>query len=98
MENSSVETFGVNAERYPVNAERYPVNIEPIISEKQKSVGKTAQKIIDMVISDPSINRERMAEKLGISIDGVKKQIKKLCDLGILVHEGSDKAGIGVSL
>ncbi len=95
--NNSLETFGVNGEKYPVNAEstleKYPVNIEPTISEKQKSVGKTAQKIIDMVISDPSINRERMAEKLGISIDGVKKQIKKLRDLGILVHEGSDKAG-----
>ena len=34
-----------------------------------------------------------MADELGISLDGVKKQIKRLRDRGILTHEGSDKAG-----
>lgn len=34
-----------------------------------------------------------MANELGISLDGIKKQIKKLRDRGILIHEGSDKAG-----
>ena len=34
-----------------------------------------------------------MAVELGISLDGVKKQFKNLRERGILVHEGSDKAG-----
>ena len=34
-----------------------------------------------------------MADELGISLDGVKKQIKNLRERDILIHEGSDKAG-----
>ena len=40
---SSVEKFGVNADKFGDT------------SETQKKVSKTAQKIIDLVISDPSI-------------------------------------------
>ncbi len=89
--------------KYPVNGEgsekKYPVNNEstlkkyPVKNELNKPVGRTAQRIIDMVISNPMITREKMADELGISLDGVKKQIKNLRDRGILVHEGSDKAG-----
>ena len=89
--------------KYPVNGEgsekKYPVNKEstlkkyPVKNELNKPVGRTAQRIIDMVISNPMITREKMADELGISLDGVKKQIKNLRNRGILVHEGSDKAG-----
>ncbi len=58
-----------------------------------KPVGRTAQRIINMVIANPMLTREKMADQLGISLDGVKKQIKNLRDRGILTHEGSDKAG-----
>ena len=78
--------------KYPVNGgaseKKYPVK-----NELNRPVGRTAQRIIDMVISNPMITREKMAVELGISLDGVKKQIKNLRERGILVHEGSDKAG-----
>lgn len=88
--------FGVSekssVKKYPVNEnstlEKYPVK-----RNANKPVGRTAQRIIDMVISNPMMTREKMADELGISLDGVKKQIKNLRDRGILVHEGSDKAG-----
>ena len=94
--NSTLEKYPVNEERpeekYPVNEnstpKKYPVN-----RSANKPVGRTAQRIIDMVISNPMITREKMANALGISLDGVKKQIKNLRDRGILIHEGSDKAG-----
>ena len=89
--------------KYPVNGgaseKKYPVNNEstlkkyPVKNELNRPVGRTAQRIIDMVISNPMITREKMADELGISLDGVKKQIKNLRERGILVHEGSDKAG-----
>ena len=89
--------------KYPVNEDgsekRYPVNSEstlkkyPVKNELNRPVGRTAQRIIDMVISNPMITREKMAAELGISLDGVKKQIKNLRERGILVHEGSDKSG-----
>lgn len=95
-----VTNVGVNAEKYPVNAEstlkKYPANAESTLKKypvNNEPVGRSAQKIIDMVISNPMITREKMAEEIGITIDGVKKQLKKLRDRGILVHEGSDKNG-----
>lgn len=39
---------------------------------KSKSIGKTAQKIIDFVISDPSMSAEAMAYKIGISSRAVE--------------------------
>lgn len=94
---------GASEKKYPVNGgaseKKYPVNNEstlkkyPVKNELNRPVGRTAQRIIDMVISNPMITREKMAVELGISLDGVKKQIKNLRERGILVHEGSDKAG-----
>ena len=90
--NSSLEKFGVNGEssvkKFGVNAEKFGDT-----SETQKTVSKTAQKIIDLVISDPSITADNMANKIGVTKRAIEKNIKKLRDMGILVHEGSDKNG-----
>ncbi len=83
--NNSVKKYPVNKNSTP---EKYPVK-----GENNQPVGRTAQRIIDMVIANPMITREKMADELGISLDGVKKQIKKLRERGILMHEGSDKSG-----
>ena len=61
--------------------------------DKSKNIGKTAQKIIDFVISDPSISAEAMAYKIGISSRAVEKQIAKLRSMGILSREGADFGG-----
>ena len=94
--NSTLEKYPVNEEssvkKYPVNENSTPKKY-PVKRNTNKPVGRTAQRIIDMVISNPMITREKMADELGISLDGVKKQIKNLRDRGILTHEGSDKAG-----
>ncbi len=59
----------------------------------QGNVGRTAQKIIDFVVSDPAISAETMAGRIGITSRAVEKQIAKLRSMGILVREGSDKSG-----
>ena len=93
-------TFG----KYPIKEEstqtKYTENIKSTqkeytenIKSTQKNVGRTAQKIIDLVISNPIISQEKMADAIGISIDGVKKQVKKLRGMGILVREGADRGG-----
>ena len=61
--------------------------------DKSKSIGKTAQKIIDFVISDPSMSAEAMAYKIGISSRAVEKHISKLRSMGILSREGADHGG-----
>ena len=89
---SSVEKFGVNEES---SVEKFGVNADKFgdTSETQKKVSKTAQKIIDLVISDPSITADNMANKIGVTKRAIEKNIKSLRGMGILVHEGSDKAG-----
>ena len=62
-------------------------------ADKPKNIGRTAQKIIDFVISDPSITAETMAYKIGISSRAVEKQIAKLRSMGILSREGADFGG-----
>ena len=98
-EESSVEKFGVNTKEFGVNeessVEKFGVNADKFgdTSETQKKVSKTAQKIIDLVISDPSITADNMANKVGVTKRAIEKNIKNLRGMGILVHEGSDKAG-----
>ena len=91
-EESSVEKFGVNegssVKKFGVNANKFGDT-----SETPKKVSKTAQKIIDLVISDPSITAENMANKVGVTKRAIEKNIKNLRDMGILAHEGSDKTG-----
>ena len=67
----SEKKFGVNAEKFGVNEKsserRFGDDGKSSerkfgeITENKKNVGKTAQKIIDLVISDPSISAEAMA-------------------------------------
>lgn len=61
--------------------------------DKSKHIGNTAQKIIDLVISAPSMSAEAMAYKIGISSRAVEKQIAKLRTVGILSREGADFGG-----
>ena len=89
--------------KYPVNGgaseRKFGVNDKSSekrfgeVSDKPKNIGKTAQKIIDFVISDPSISAEAMAYKIGISSRAVEKQIAKLRSMGILSREGADFGG-----
>ena len=62
-------------------------------TDAPKNIGKTAQKIIDFVISVPPMSAETMAYKIGISSRAVEKQIAKLRSMGILSREGADFGG-----
>ena len=98
-EECSVEKFGVNTNRFGVNekgsVKKFGVNTNRFgdTSKTPKKVSKTAQKIIDLVISDPSITADNMANKVGVTKRAIEKNIKSLRDMEILAHEGSDKAG-----
>ena len=93
---ASERKFGVNEKSSEKRFGDSPVSSEKRfgeVSDKPKNIGKTAQKIIDFVISDPSISAEAMAYKIGISSRAVEKQIAKLRSMGILSREGADFGG-----
>lgn len=85
-EGASERKFGVSEKS---SEKRFGVKGE----DASKRVSRTGQKIIDLVISDPSITAEAMSVKIGVSKRAVEKNIKELRDRGILVYEGSDKSG-----
>ena len=95
-QKSSVKKFGDSGQssetRFGNSCESSETRFGKIANEN-KSVGKTAQKIIDLVISDPSISAEAMAYRIGVSSRAVEKQIAKLRSMGILTREGATFGG-----
>ena len=63
--NGSVEKFGVNEES---SVEKFGVNADKLgnTSKTPKKINKTAQKIIDFVISDPSMSAISKLRSMGI--------------------------------
>ena len=59
-------------------------------ADKPKNIGRTAQKIIDLVISDLSMSAEAMAYKIRYKFPCCRKTNRKM---GILSREGADFGG-----
>ena len=87
-EDSSVKTFG-DLQKSSVKTFGDLQNS----SVKQKRLGRTAQSILDLVISDGSISQDKMAEKIGVSKRAIEMQIANLKAKGLLVREGADHGG-----
>ncbi len=69
------------------------IHLEAFGKFTQKKVGKTAQAIIDAIVSDPKITRRGLAELLGKSEDTVKYHLASLQEKEILIHIGPDNGG-----
>ena len=59
----------------------------------QTTTQTTTQRILDAIKNEPSISRSKLATLCGISPDGVKWQLKKLQEQGILKRIGADFGG-----
>ncbi len=59
----------------------------------QKTTQKTTQKIVWLIKANPRITRKELAEKIGITQDGIKYNLDKLKRQGILKRVGPDKGG-----
>ena len=64
-------------------------------SQKQqfKTTQKTAQKIISEIRRNSTVTRLQLAERCGISPDGIKWQLRKLQQQGVIRRVGSDRGG-----
>lgn len=90
------------ANRVNSSLEKYSIDEESSVktfgdlqnsSVKQKRLGRTAESILDLVISDGSISQDKMAEKIGVSKRAIEMQIANLKAKGLLVREGADHGG-----
>jgi len=82
-ENS--ENYPENPENYPENSENYPENLETTL--------KASEKILAVVSENPKISIPEIAELLGLSVGGIKYQVKRLKDKGVMHRIGPDKGG-----
>ncbi|CAN5490676.1 helix-turn-helix domain-containing protein [soil metagenome] len=59
-----------------------------------KTTPKTTQKkILVLLKAQPSITRKELAERIGITLDGVKYHLAKMAAAGVVRHVGSARAG-----
>ena len=63
------------------------------IDPTQKTTQKTTQKILEQIKLNPFISREELAEVCGLTSDGIKYNIRKLREKGIIKRIGPDKGG-----
>ena len=59
----------------------------------QKQLGTTSQLIIDTLIDDPVASVEKLAKVVGITMDGVKWQLRKLKEGRYIERLGSNRSG-----
>ena len=59
----------------------------------EKTTQKTTQKVLELIRQNPSITRRELAERIGISEDGIKFNLNQLKQKGLLKRVGPDKGG-----
>ena len=68
-------------------------NISSTQEIQQSSRQTTAERIIDEIRKHPFTTREQLAKVIGITPDGIKKQLDKLKKDGKIRHVGATKKG-----
>ena len=53
----------------------------------------TQERILAAIQAKPEITQKELAQSIGITLDGIKYQIKNMTKQGLIKHEGSTKAG-----
>lgn len=54
---------------------------------------KSVVVLLEAINKDASISTPQMAELTGLSVSGVKYQLRVLREKGIIIHKGPDKGG-----
>ncbi|MBQ6623799.1 MAG: winged helix-turn-helix transcriptional regulator [Mogibacterium sp.] len=49
--------------------------------------------VLDMIRNNPTITRDELSQRIGITPDGIKYHISKLKEAGIIERIGGDKGG-----
>ena len=66
---------------------------EPTRKSKPQTTKKTTKKIMDIMKSMPDVALAELANATGLSVDGVRWNIRKLKDANLVRRVGPDKGG-----
>ena len=59
----------------------------------QMTTQNTTQKILELIEYNPKITRKEMAREIGISEDGIKYNLNKLKEKGVIIRKGTLRSG-----
>ncbi|MDR2149069.1 MAG: winged helix-turn-helix domain-containing protein [Tannerella sp.] len=59
----------------------------------ETGTGKTTEKILKLIMDNPQISQDKIAEIIGITTDGLFWNIKKFKAQGVIERVGHDKGG-----
>lgn len=79
-----------STQEYELSTQETVVSTQEIPSNTQQT---TAERIIEEIRKHPFTTREQLAEVIGITPDGIKKQLDKLKKSGKIRHVGATKKG-----
>lgn len=95
---SNKETGIENMERFAVTGTESrntgtETGIEMIEDELLSDLSDTEKKVVKLILKNPEITQDKMAELMGMSKNGIRYVMNKLKNKGILVREGATKKG-----
>ena len=105
---SNIETDIENMERFAVTGteientstesrmtgiENIETGIEMIEDELLSDLLDTEKKVVKLILKNPEITQDKMAELMGMSKNGIRYVMNKLKNKGILVRVGATKKG-----
>ena len=93
IEATTQETEATTQEVERTTQEDGGATTQEIENTTQEIKGTTQERILALVKADPGITRRLLAERVGITPDGVKYHLDKLRTAGVIRHVGATKAG-----
>jgi len=79
---------------YLANVNYREQKIETTLITTPITTPKTRAHLLELIAQNSRVTREELAQRLGISINGVKQHILKLKKEGVLLRIGDNRAGI----
>ena len=87
------ENHSITQKDYPENRNITQIDYPETSRVERKAICKTAQAIVDMLVSDSRLTRADLAKRIGKTEDTVKHHLKVLQIKGIIQRIGSDRSG-----
>lgn len=88
---AEIENTGIESRMTGI--ENIETGIEMIEGESLSDLSDTEKKVVKIILKNPEITQDKMAELMGMSKNGIRYVMNKLKSRGILVREGATKKG-----
>ena len=88
---TEIENTGIESRM--TGTEDIETGIEMIEDESLSDLSDTEKKVVKIILKNPEITQDKMAECMGMSKNGIRYVMNKLKNKGILVRVGATKKG-----